>query len=52
MPLCSFQKTKGDYTLTETSEHEGKTNKKGKKKRDTEELKKEVDLVSLCAATL
>lgn len=44
--LCSFQKTKDDYKLAETSEKEGKRSKKERKRKDMEELKKEVVLVS------
>lgn len=37
---------KDDYKLAETADHEEKRSKKGRKNRDTEDLKKEVDLVS------
>uniref|UniRef100_I3K3B9 Sodium/potassium-transporting ATPase subunit alpha n=1 Tax=Oreochromis niloticus TaxID=8128 RepID=I3K3B9_ORENI len=38
---------KDDYKLAATADHEEKRSKKGKKHRDTEDLKKEVDLVSI-----
>ncbi|CAI5638347.1 unnamed protein product [Oreochromis niloticus] len=37
-------KMKDDYKLAATADHEEKRSKKGKKHRDTEDLKKEVDL--------
>ncbi|XP_035764447.1 sodium/potassium-transporting ATPase subunit alpha-1-like [Neolamprologus brichardi] len=37
-------KMKDDYKLAETADHEEKRSKKGRKNRDTEDLKKEVDL--------
>lgn len=37
---------KDDYKLAATADHEEKRSKKGRKNRDTEDLKKEVDLVS------
>lgn len=35
-----------DYKLANTSDNDEKTTKKGQKSKDTEDLKKEVDLVS------
>lgn len=41
-----IQKGKDDYAPAATSEHGDKKHKKGKQKKDMDELKKEVDLVS------
>uniref|UniRef100_A0A3Q4GKJ1 Sodium/potassium-transporting ATPase subunit alpha n=1 Tax=Neolamprologus brichardi TaxID=32507 RepID=A0A3Q4GKJ1_NEOBR len=45
------QKMKDDYKLAETADHEEKRSKKGRKNRDTEDLKKEVDLVDNSSLT-
>uniref|UniRef100_A0A3Q4H1A9 Sodium/potassium-transporting ATPase subunit alpha n=1 Tax=Neolamprologus brichardi TaxID=32507 RepID=A0A3Q4H1A9_NEOBR len=42
---------KDDYKLAETADHEEKRSKKGRKNRDTEDLKKEVDLVDNSSLT-
>lgn len=46
VPLSPTQKGKDEYELAATSENHGKKNKKRKQKKDMDELKKEVDLVS------
>lgn len=46
VPLSSLQKGKDNYKLAATSENGGQKSKKARKKKDMDELKKEVDLVS------
>lgn len=46
VPLSSPQRGKDNYKLAATSENGGKKSKKARKKKDMDELKKEVDLVS------
>lgn len=45
-PFSSLQKGKDEYKLAATSEDGGKKDKKAKAKKDMDDLKKEVDLVS------
>lgn len=45
-PFPSLQKGKDEYKLAATSEDGGKKDKKAKAKKDMDDLKKEVDLVS------
>lgn len=45
-PFPSLQRGKDEYKLAATSEDGGKKDKKAKAKKDMDDLKKEVDLVS------
>lgn len=47
VPLLSIQRGKDDYKPAATSEHGAEKSKKARKKKDIEDLKKEVDLVSI-----